>query len=316
MRNTWIKIGCFLTGTNYDIVNSCSELSKKRVIKYTSALLIVALIWTFVGYLFTQRYLRGEWYACLAASVIMVFLVIQIERQVILSGKDQRLLQAFRVVIAFLMAAIGTVIIDQVMFQDDIDKRKLKLREAEIQEIIPTKAQELRRQIHEMDSTILSKENERKSITDDVLANPFYTVIEQDIKYDSARRRTVNITKRKEPNPKASLIAPMDKNIIALREEKTKKDNLLLGLRTQIEKDLEGKVGFLDELEVMFLLLTESGVSLVAWSIWFLFLLGLELFILASKVGEKELDYDKRMEQQMQLHYRRMELMNQQAVPD
>jgi len=183
----------------------------------------------------------------------------------------------------------------------------------EVKLILPGRAEELKRQLNEMDSIILSKESERKTIADDVVKNPFVAIVEQNITYDSANRKVINVLRKKVPNPKAGLLEPMDKMIVSLRGEKGTKDSLLLGLRPQIEADIKANVGFLDELEVMVDLLTESGVSACAWSIWFVFLLGLELFILASKLYETETDYDRRMHQQMELHYRRIDLLKQQA---
>lgn len=313
MRNGWLKFGCFLTGINYDILSTCSELSKKRLLKYTSALLIICLLWMVIGYAFTERYLKGTWYMCLVGSAAMIFLIVQIERQVILSSKDNRGLQVFRGLIAMAMALIGTVIIDQHLFKDDIDKRKLFSMDAEVEKILPGRAKELKRQLKEMDSVILSKESERKLIADDVVKNPFVAIVEQKISYDSSKNKIVTISKTKVPNPKAGLLEPMDKMIVSLRGEKAKNDGLLLGLRPQIEADIKANVGFLDELDVMVDLLTESGVSACAWSIWFAFLLGLELFLLVSKLYETETDYDRRMQQQMELHYRRIDLLKQQA---
>jgi hypothetical protein len=308
-RDKWLRFGCFLTGFNYLIVRSCSELSRKRVIKYTSSLLIICLLWAFIGFAFTGRYLKGEWYACAVAMVIMVFLIIQIERQVILSSKDNRLLHGFRFVIAMAMALIGTVIIDQIIFREDIDKRKMLTMDAEVKKIFPGRAEELKKQIDEITLTIEAKELERKAITDDVTKSPFVPVYERTVQRDTALNESVTITKKSLPNPKVNLLGPLDKTIAELRLEKNKKDGVLLGLRPVIENELKQNVGFLDELAVMYSLLSESGVSFSAWFIWFVFLLGLELLILASKIGESENDYDKMMEQQMQLHFLKIQLL-------
>ena len=85
MRNWWLQFGCFLTGYNYNIMKASSEASAKQV-KYTAAILIVALIWGFVGYSFAERYLHLDTWGALAGAAIMVFIVIQIEKQIILSG--------------------------------------------------------------------------------------------------------------------------------------------------------------------------------------------------------------------------------------
>lgn len=313
MRDKWLFVGCLLTGFNYRIIKSSSELSIKRVIKYTSALLIVCLLWAFVGFAFTSRYLKGEWYTCILGVLIMIFLVIQIERQIMLSDKKNRLLHIFRFVIAMAMAMIGTVIIDQIIFKEDIDKRKLMTMDEEVKGILPGRAEELRRQIHEIDSTISSKEVERKAITDDVTKSPFISVYERIVHRDSLGNELVTIMKKQLPNPKVGLLEPIDKAIGSLRFEKAKKDSILLGLRPAIEAELKQNVGFLDELKVMYSLLSESGVSFAAWAIWFIFLLGLELFILVSKAGESETDYDRMMIQQMELHFKRIDLLGQQA---
>lgn len=308
-RDKWLRFACFLTGYNYQIVRRCSELSRKRVIKYTSSLLIICLLWGFIGYAFTGRYLRGEWYTCVMATFTMVFVIIQVERQIILSAKGNSLLSISRVVIALAMALIGTVIIDQIIFKEDIDKRKLLTMDEEVKKVFPGRAEELRKQIGEITSSIDAKELERKAITDDLTRNPFLPVYERIVQRDTALNESVTITKKNLPNPKVNLLSAIDKTIADLRMEKNKKDSLLLGLRPKIEADLKQNVGFLDELAVMHSLLSESFVSFAAWFIWFVFLLGLELLILVSKRGDEDNDYDKMMEQLQALHIEKIKLI-------
>jgi hypothetical protein len=258
--------------------------------------------------------LKGEWYACAAAMIIMVFLIIQIERQIILSTKDNRVLYVFRSIIALAMAMIGTLIIDQIIFKEDIDKRKLLSIDREVDVVLPGRSKELIKQIQQIDSTIQVKEAERKKITDDLTNRPYITLIETIKEVDSAGHETVKVVKRKELNPNVSLLAPLENSVVALRMQKAKKDSTHLTLRPAIEKELRENVGFLDELKVMYSLLSESGVSFSAWFIWFVFLLGLELLILASKVGETENDYDKMMDQQMQLHLLKIHLLTKRSL--
>jgi hypothetical protein len=309
MRDTWIKIGCFLTGYNYNLVKSSSELTKKRVIKYTSALLIICMLWAFVGYAFTGRYLKGAWYECLLASVICVFLIIQIERQVILASEKNRVLFIFRSAIAIAMAMIGTVIIDQIIFVDDIDKRKISVLDQEVEKYLPSRERELRRQVFKIDSAIVDKESERRTILEDINKHPYIKTYKREVLRDSLGHETVSIHETPVPNPKFPLLQPMDKAIADLREEKSKKEAVLVALREVLVAELKSKVGLLDELEVMFGLLSESLVSFAAWFIWFVFLLGLELFIVVSKMGEEETDYDRMIKQQVMLYYRRIELL-------
>lgn len=88
---------------------------------------------------------------------------------------------------------------------------------------------------------------------------------------------------------------------------------MLLVLRPLIENELKSKVGFLDELNLMFKILLGSWVALAVWSLFFLFFLGIELFIVVSKWKEKETDYDAVVSQQESIHRHRLALLANKA---
>lgn len=81
----WIQLGCFLTGWNREILLQCSEASFKYLKKYTAALLILIVLWGFTGFCFAQRYVHAPLWGCVLSSVIFIVIVIQIERQIILT---------------------------------------------------------------------------------------------------------------------------------------------------------------------------------------------------------------------------------------
>ena len=123
MTNWWTKIGCLLTGWNYKILESCTESSRKQLKKYTSAILILVILWAFIGYSFADRYAQTPWWGSLITAIIFVIIIIQIERQIILTVGKNHPLAIFRLVIALIMAIIGSAIIDQIIFKDDIEKK-------------------------------------------------------------------------------------------------------------------------------------------------------------------------------------------------
>src|SRR5947207_1764685 len=123
MKDLWMKFGCFLTGYSYPVMRHCSEGSVKAIKRYVSAILIVGMVWCCIGYAFTARYLHGGKAASLLSAVMMLILVVQIEKQIILSiGRKS---WAFRFLIGVLMAIIGSVMLDQIIFKDDIEKAKI-----------------------------------------------------------------------------------------------------------------------------------------------------------------------------------------------
>lgn len=329
MKNWWIKFGCFLTGYNYGIVANSSEVAAKAVKRYTSALMIVCILWSFIGYNFTFRYVHGGTWGSIAGGILFVIIIIQIERQIILSINPSKWLYVFRGVIAIMMAIIGAIIIDQIIFKEDIDLEKITFLDERVKKALPPKTEELRLQINAIDSTINLKEIEKANLITDIDKHPTSIIYstqagrtdEKITTTDSSGKSittsksnpTLITTSSNVANPKIELIPQIEKTIATLREEKNVKENALLNIRPQLEKEISSKVGFLDELEVMWSLITRSGVALCIWLIWFFFLLGLEMLVLISKVNEKENDYERTVLHQMELQLRKLKLFSDMA---
>jgi hypothetical protein len=325
MRNWWIRFGCFLTGYNYNIVSASSEVAAKAVKRYTSALLIVATVWAFVGYMFTSRYLHGGTIGSIVGAIVMVLIIIQVERQIILTVTPSKWLYFFRGLIAVMMAILGAIIIDQIIFKEDIELEQVSLIDEKVNKILPAKTADLRAQIIDVDSSIAAKENERIALMNDISKNPtIQSVTTQSVPLtvtnsvtDSLKNtrttgRIVNANSKTVssiPNPKMTLIQPLDQQIEGLRNTKSKLDSNLLALRPLVEKQIREKVGFLDELKVMYKLISESKIAMVVWFLWFFFLLGLEMFVLISKTSENRNDYEETVLHQMNIQMKKLKLL-------
>ena len=330
MKNWWIKFGCFLTGYNYGIVRNSSEVAAKGVKRYTAALTIVCILWSFIGFSFTNRYLHGGTLGSIFGGLIFVVIIIQIERQIILSINPSKWLYVFRGIIAAMMAIIGAIIIDQLIFKEDIDLEKITFIEARVKKALVLKTEEIRNQIANLDTAVFKKEYERSSLIADIGKNPTSQVYatqsiiksEKSTKFNevTGRQETTETTapvkvttSSNVANPKISLIAPLEETINSLRSKKLAKETALLNIRPELEKQISSKVGFLDELEVMYSLITRSRVALSVWLIWFIVLLGLEMFVLISKVNEKENDYEITVKHHMELQIKKLELFAKMA---
>lgn len=325
MRNWWIKFGCFLTGYNYRIVHASSEMAAKAVKRYTSSMLIVCILWAFVGYTFTHRYLEGTILQSIVGAIIAMVIIIQIERQIILTMTPNKALYWFRGLLALLMALIGAVIIDQIILKQDIELEKISYIEKRVDSLLPSKTKVLKDQIFALDTTIQAKEQEKETYIADVAKMPLIknvTTQTQSIPVTTTRRDSLGIVSSSvslkpsttvlvsnSANPKQALIAPLDNQIVDLRNQKNLKDNLLLNIRPTLEKEVSSKIGFLDELKVMYQLISHSGVALGFWLLWLFFLLFIEMLVLSSKLGDKANDYDKTVLHHMNLQIKKLEVL-------
>ncbi len=306
MKDLWIKFGCFLTGYNYAIVKNSSEASAKAVKKYLSAILIVSTLWGFIGYAFTQRYLHGSPNMSFIGAAVMVILIIQIERQIILGIGRNTWAFSFRILIGLVMAIIGSIILDQIIFKDDVEKAQISNIQTEVNRLLPIKTQELTSQIQQLDNSIQAKETERVVTINDIGKNPTLNIPSSSVQYqmDTITKKLVQVnrtvTSNSIPNPKADLIPQIDAQIKYLREQKTLKENEKLNIQQVLETDLKSKIGFLDELKILFSILLASGIALFVWTLIFLFFLAIELFVLVNKFGDAKNDYDRTIGHQME----------------
>ena len=325
MRNWWIKFGCFLTGYNYNIIRNSSEVAGKAVKRYTAAMLIVCILWAFIGYTFSHRYLEASLTGSIAGAAIAVIIIVQIERQIILSMHPNRGLYIFRGLLAFMMALIGAVIIDQIIMKQDIELEKIQYISKKVDELLPSKTSELKNQIDALDSTIRNKEAERQALIEDVSNKTLIKNVTSQTQHipivttkpDSSGvmvtttvlKPSTTILISNSANPKQALIAPLDTVISEMRNQKAAKDNALLNIRPELEKEIKSKTGFLDELKVMYGLISNSSVALGFWLLWLFFLLFIEMLVLFSKIGDKADDYTKTVLHQMNLNVRKLDVL-------
>lgn len=315
MKNWWLKFGCFLTGYNYDLVRQSSEVSIKAVKKFTSALLIICLLWAFIGYLFTRRYLQASLPWAITGALVLIIVVIQIERQIVLSVGKSKITFFFRFFIGVIMAIIGSVILDQIIFKDDIEKKQLTYNQNLVDSILPMKTSELKSQIRANDSLMALKEAERATLQNDLAVHPTISTSEKNVSYtidSTGHRKPVTVTNNtiSIANPRVSLLDPLQKQINAYIDRKAKLEIRLLTIREDVEREVNSKIGFLDELQVLTSILASSFIAFCVWLLWFFFLFSLEMFVLVSKWGDKTHDYEEIVLHQMNVRLEMLKKLN------
>lgn len=297
--NWWIKFGCKLTGWSSSVLAQCSEASKTQLSKYTSALLILMIVWSITGFCFAQRYIGLPVWGCILVSLVFITIVIMIERQILLALHPTKKLVAFRFVIAIIMAIVGSTIFDQTMFGKDIDKQMAATIEHQTQALT-------QKRVSNIDSKLLAFQEEKDSLDNvnselqaDINAHPWIVqksvTNSQDRLVVNGKIKVVNnpsVTTNQVANPKQSVVSTNNEKIkqIVLQEMDLNKKRLTVEEDTR--KECQANVGFLEELEAMVSIVTTRKVAGVFYLIFFMLLMSLELFVVTSKMGDQECDYE------------------------
>ena len=298
--NWWSKFGCKLTGWSSEVLAQCSEASRCQLSKYTSALMILILIWSVTGFCFAQRYIGLPVWGCCLVSLFFITIVIMIERQIILTTEKSLSMLAFRAVIALVMAIVGSTIFDQTMFGKDIDKQMANTIEVQVAELTTQR-------VHTIDEKLAALKTESDSITainsllqEDVNKNPFIiqtsrTSASNKVLMPDGSFKTVSnpsVTKSEVPNPKLTQIETNNKKLDQISEQEQKWTEKKQTMEEDVRKECKESVGSLEELEAMWSIITNRPLAGAFYLVFFFLLMSLELFVVVSKTVDKECDYE------------------------
>lgn len=295
----WLRLGCCLTGWNSKMLNQCSEASKSQLSKYTSALLILMIIWSITGFCFAQRYIGLPVAGCIVVSLIFVTIVVMIERQIILTLNPTKMLRNFRLVIAVIMAIVGSTIFDQMIFGKDIDKQMADNIEVQTAALTHKRVGVIDEKINAINKEKTELDAANAQLQDDVNKHPW---IEQK-SINNAKQglvvngvvkvvNTPNVTINQVPNPKIETVKSNNEKIKALVAQEKEWSKKKLTVEEDTRAECKANVGFLEELKAMVSIIFGSWVARFFYGLFFFLLMSLEMFVVVSKMGDSECDYE------------------------
>lgn len=305
MKDFRTKLSCLLIGWNYNILRECSEASHKALRRYVGAVLLLMMIWAFIGFSMASRYFELDTLGAIAVACVFAVVILLIERQIILIVGKNLFITSFRLLLAICMAIIGATVIDQAIFAKDID--------AQLSEIIEQRTDEqlqYRKQI--LDDKIISFRNELDSL--EILSAKLVNDIN---KKPVIRTTTYHSTPTGQldslgnpimargyqqsniPNPKISELERVNKRMESLRQDIGSTTDNIQTLRDDLVKENKENIGLLTELDVTFSdkVIFSSWASTLFYFVVFIFFLAIELLVVSGKWSNKsKCDYEALIE--------------------
>lgn len=318
MRNKWLKFSCLLTGYNYSLIVKSSEDSHRILRKYTSAILLVTAVWGVVGYIFTTMFLDENYIFGILGSIFSIFIVVQIERQIIL-GKRNIWAGVFRFLIGISIAILGSLITDQAIFKKDIDSIKRTKVDEYIKPMVNSGQAQLMREIISNDSIISYYENkieEYEDLPDNItLISQGKKIVSSSMGIDSTASK--HYDKNEMPNPIKTQIPSL---LSKLSEYYKIRDTLkasFANIYAQEKQAFLNDTGFMIDMKIFFdeiLNVKKNWPMLFVWLLFFFILLFIEMFVLVNKWSEKEGDYEELVEFQKEIRVQQLNNLKQKVL--
>jgi len=316
------NIGCLLIGWDKNILKECGEASFRQYRKLLSAICIMMVLWGTIGYCFADRYINIE--SCvlkICVALVFMFIVLCVERVIILTVGKAHLMSFMRVLLALCMAVLGSCIFDQIIFRNDIQQAIQEHREEVISETIKKRLSiydnDIQRITHEMDTlskaTIsLNEELQKRPVIKGTNVSTQEQIVGVDKNGHPKKVKTQTVNTVTLANPLAEqLKANNDQiQIYSNQLEHLRHDKKEVAEKVRNEVSLRAP-GFIEELEATLQVVSQSNISLAFYIILFCFLTFLELFVLTIKMGENKCDYELIVENQLYMKKKLMEQTTQ-----
>jgi hypothetical protein len=246
-----------------------------------------------------------------------MFIVLCVERVIILTVGKARLMSVMRVLLALCMAVLGSCIFDQMIFHNDIQQAIQEHREdvigATITKRLAIYDSDILRITTDMDSlskvTIaLNEELQKRPVIKGTNISTQEQVVGVDENGKPQKVKTQIVNTVTLANPLAEqLKANNDQiQIYSTQLEQLRQDKKEVAEKVREEMNQRAP-GFIEELEATLKVVSQSKVSLAFYIILFCFLTFLELFVLTIKMGENKCDYELIVENQLYLKKNLME---------
>lgn len=320
------KVGCWMIGWNYNILSRCGEASHKQFRKLVSAISIMMIIWGTIGYCFADNYINIESLAGkMGVAFAFLFLIINIERIIILTVGKAYFMGFMRICLACLMAVLGSCIFDQIIFRNDIAETLALNREKKIKEVVKQRIEIIDQDVARIELAMDSLSRNIQALSDEVTKNPVIKtsnvttartntgMLDADGKPVTSTTTTVN--EQSFANPKT---VQLNTSMLLYEKYTNQVDSLTknkLNIQDIVIQDFNSKpTGFLEELQATYDMVCQSGITLAFYLVLFFVLLFLELFVVSIKFGDKKCDYDLLVERQLNVKQEVLEKMEKELL--
>lgn len=126
-----LKYYSILIGENPEYTKSFQPASKRKIALYANCLIVPVILWFINSYLLVSHVLEGSSLSAIFTAIIAGFIIFLIERAIIMSNGSKPIFW-FRIFLGLIVASLGSISLDEVIFKHDVDNQVAYYKQAEI----------------------------------------------------------------------------------------------------------------------------------------------------------------------------------------
>ncbi|MBI3139987.1 MAG: DUF4407 domain-containing protein [Sphingobacteriales bacterium] len=272
-----LKYYSILIGENPRYTALFQPASKRKIALYANCLMIPVILWFINSYLLVSHVLQSNIWVALLTGVIAAFIIFLIERAIIMSNGSRPIFW-FRIVLGFIVASLGSISFDEVIFKNDIDNKIAQYKNAETDSAVHKVETEYQNQIKAQELIVDQKAVDWKKSLQDVKDEADGTGGSRQKLVGKIALLKMNIAEKQEADYNSE-----NYKLVTLKSDLDSSKALA---KAKAEADFNGN-GLLLRIRAMFDLLGEDGFMLAIYILFTAFLFCLEFLVVLIKIGSK-----------------------------
>ena len=300
-----LKFCCAITGDEYELLKNETPYSQKKIRLFALVISIPVIMWLVNSYLLTTEVLKKDALTGIIVMLICTVIIFIIEKSIVMSN-GSRAITVFRILLGFIVAFIGSLSFDEVIFHNDIESQMSENKREYVALSINNYKAELNGRILESDKKVSEKDNlwqisEREAIN------------EADGTGGTGIPNVGKITQLKLMKAEESKNV-YEKSKLELNNLKNTTDSVLKVTEENIGKSYNEN-SLLLRIKALFDLVSKDGWMLVIYITFTFLVLFLESLVIIVKIFSKDSNYEKKMKLIEQLGEKRMKLLYENNSP-
>lgn len=284
-----LKIYSIIIGENPKYTATFQPASKRKVALYANCLIVPVILWFINGYLLVSNVLEGSIFSAILTAFISAFIIFLIERAIVMSNGSKPIFW-FRIFLGIIVASLGSISLDEVIFKHDIDNQVVYYKQAEVDSAVHKVERDYQNQIGLQQSIVNQKGFEWNQSLKDAKGEADGTTGSHQKLVGKIALLKMNIANIQQTDYNT------EKNKLALLTSSV--DTAKAQAKTKAEADFNGNA-LLVRIRAMFDLIAKDKFMLGVYILFTLFLFCLEFLVVLIKIGSKnsiDEDFEKARE--------------------
>jgi hypothetical protein len=295
-----LKYYCLLTGDDYRMLLNDTPASQKKIKLLGSCLFVPTFLWFINGYLLAKQVLQCSFAISITTAIICSFFIFFIERSIIMM-KGKPIVIILRILMGLLVSILGSIAIDEVVFDRDITiqvtQNKPLMVNEEISKINATNKDDLNNLSQLVNVKYLAWQ---KAVND--------AKQEADGSGGSGHRGVSAITKVKE-NYATQAQGDYENAKMAFDNLNNSIEQKNKQARSEFDANFNSR-SILLRIKAFFDLVLKNTWMLVIYSVFTLLMLFLEFMVVFIKIFSNKTNYELKVEMIEEIGRRKMETIN------